>query len=318
MAFVDIELSDSYWQSLEISQQDIEYLYTFLLEKETPLPSTDLASALISERIRIEKKHLKEKQQKNGDIYLPERMYEVGIPVVVRKSMGPEKQKFIVNLVIDGKLAASNQIYIGGGVCSVNENLKIALIPGTDGLLEDILGMTGAYYQTISERYLETGNLDFFDLIIFDTDCLENYRPSSISADKIRNYMEYGGGVLVFGQPDNWRDDILPVSIVSSADRLNGKELTIKDKSHSFFNIAHKITPSSLTGGISRSYVSHPAMVFPSEIIIEAGDNNALLTVTEFNNGRLVYCGIPALEMFRHIDATAIKFFANLINFSGK
>ncbi len=78
MAFVDIGLSDSYWQALEIKQQDIEYLYSFLLEKETPLPSSDLASALIAERIRIEKKHLKEKQQKSGDIYLPEKTYAVG------------------------------------------------------------------------------------------------------------------------------------------------------------------------------------------------------------------------------------------------
>ncbi|QRN83836.1 hypothetical protein JR338_03535 [Chloroflexota bacterium] len=78
MAFVDIGLSDSYWQTLEIKQQDIEYLYSFLLEKETPLPSSDLASALIAERIRIEKKHLKEKQQKSGDIYLPEKTYAVG------------------------------------------------------------------------------------------------------------------------------------------------------------------------------------------------------------------------------------------------
>ena len=51
MAFVNIELSDSYWQALEIKQQDIEFLYGFLLEKETPMPSSDLAAALIAERI---------------------------------------------------------------------------------------------------------------------------------------------------------------------------------------------------------------------------------------------------------------------------
>jgi hypothetical protein len=78
MAFVDIELSDSYWQNLDVNQQDIEYLYTFLLEKEKPLPSTGLATALIKERIRIEKKQMKEKQQKNGEIYLPEKTYAVG------------------------------------------------------------------------------------------------------------------------------------------------------------------------------------------------------------------------------------------------
>ncbi len=78
MSFVEIELSDSYWKSLEITQQDIEFLYSYLLEKETPLPSTDLAEALIEERIQKENKLLQEKQQKNGDIYLPEKKYAVG------------------------------------------------------------------------------------------------------------------------------------------------------------------------------------------------------------------------------------------------
>ncbi|MBG0771714.1 MAG: hypothetical protein H0S82_08395, partial [Anaerolineaceae bacterium] len=78
MAFVEVELSDSFWQSLDIKQQDIEFLYNYLLEKETPLPSSDLAVALITERIRIEKKQFKEKQQKIGDVYLPEKTYAVG------------------------------------------------------------------------------------------------------------------------------------------------------------------------------------------------------------------------------------------------
>ncbi len=78
MAFVEIELSDSYWKSLEITQQDIEFLYSYLLEKETPLPANDLAEALIEERIKKEKKLLQEKQQKNGDIYMPEKTYTVG------------------------------------------------------------------------------------------------------------------------------------------------------------------------------------------------------------------------------------------------
>jgi hypothetical protein len=78
MVFVDIELSDSYWESLEISQEDIEFLYAYLLEKEKPLPPEELAEALINERIRKEKQHLKEKQQKNGEIYLPQNEYTVG------------------------------------------------------------------------------------------------------------------------------------------------------------------------------------------------------------------------------------------------
>lgn len=78
MVFVEIELSQSYWQTLEINQQDIEFLYSYLLDKETPLPSTKLAEALIKERIRSEKEKLQKKQQENGEIYLPKMVYPLG------------------------------------------------------------------------------------------------------------------------------------------------------------------------------------------------------------------------------------------------
>lgn len=78
MVFVEIELSESYWKTLEITQQDIEYLYSYLLEKETPLPSDKLSESLIKERIKSEKEKLQEKQKQNGEIYLPKMAYEVG------------------------------------------------------------------------------------------------------------------------------------------------------------------------------------------------------------------------------------------------
>lgn len=78
MVFVEIELSESYWKSLEIQQEDIEFLYSYLLEKETPLTSQKLTEALIEERIRFEKQCLEEKQQQNGQIYLPQMNFSVG------------------------------------------------------------------------------------------------------------------------------------------------------------------------------------------------------------------------------------------------
>lgn len=78
MVFVEFELSQSYWQSLEITQADIEFLYAFLLEKETPLPSISLAEALIRERLRLEKEQLHKKQQENGEIYQPKKVFPVG------------------------------------------------------------------------------------------------------------------------------------------------------------------------------------------------------------------------------------------------
>ena len=78
MVLMDIQLDESYWKQLEITPKDIEFLYSFLLEKETPLPSVELAQALIKERVRAERLSLKKKQQKNGDLYLPEKAYKVG------------------------------------------------------------------------------------------------------------------------------------------------------------------------------------------------------------------------------------------------
>jgi len=78
MVFVEFDLSPSYWQSLEITQRDIDFLYSYLLEKETPMVSSALAEALIRERIRLEKEFLQKKQQENGEIYLPKMVYAVG------------------------------------------------------------------------------------------------------------------------------------------------------------------------------------------------------------------------------------------------
>lgn len=78
MVFGELKLSSSYWSSLEIDQKDIEFLYAYLLEKETPLPSSALAQALIQERIRYEKEQFNIKQQENGEIYFPKATYSVG------------------------------------------------------------------------------------------------------------------------------------------------------------------------------------------------------------------------------------------------
>lgn len=78
MVFEEFNLSHTYWQSLEINQEDIEFLYSYLLEKETPLPSSKLAEALIKQRIQTEKKSLQKKQQENGEIYQPKMVFKIG------------------------------------------------------------------------------------------------------------------------------------------------------------------------------------------------------------------------------------------------
>lgn len=78
MDLVDIEINESYWESIEIQASDLEFIYSYLLENEIPLPSDQLAEALITERIRLEKENLEQKQREKGDIFLPEQNYSVG------------------------------------------------------------------------------------------------------------------------------------------------------------------------------------------------------------------------------------------------
>ena len=64
MVFADFQINQSYWESFTITQADIEFLYAYLLDKETPLPSDELAEALIQERIRSEKNGCKRSSRK--------------------------------------------------------------------------------------------------------------------------------------------------------------------------------------------------------------------------------------------------------------
>ncbi len=71
-------LPAKYWQSLEISKRDTDFLLTYLFELEKPLMTNELVSALMAERVRFEQEAILEKRKGSGKIYLPKEHYEVG------------------------------------------------------------------------------------------------------------------------------------------------------------------------------------------------------------------------------------------------
>jgi hypothetical protein len=76
MVSAAFSLREDYWDEFELNDSDIEFLYNYLLEVETPLPSEDLAAVLVEERIRLEIQRLEQQQLEGGDIYLPKETYE--------------------------------------------------------------------------------------------------------------------------------------------------------------------------------------------------------------------------------------------------
>jgi hypothetical protein len=75
-------LQKNYWDNFQVEEDDIEFLYNFLLELETPQTPQELTRALVRERIRIEKQKLEGLKSSQGDVYLPSNHYEVNQNII--------------------------------------------------------------------------------------------------------------------------------------------------------------------------------------------------------------------------------------------
>jgi len=75
--------STEYWNDLQISRQDVEYLHTYLFEHETPLTTRELVSVLVKERMRAEQLAAQARRQAGGKTYFPKESYQVGEDIII-------------------------------------------------------------------------------------------------------------------------------------------------------------------------------------------------------------------------------------------
>lgn len=78
MASLGLSLDPNYWKNLTITEEDLQFLYNYLLETETPQTAAELTEVLIRERIRREIERLKQEQAAGGEIYQPKNHYRPG------------------------------------------------------------------------------------------------------------------------------------------------------------------------------------------------------------------------------------------------
>ncbi len=77
-----LSLREDYWEEYELEDEDISFLYDYLLESETPLTSEELMPILVEERIKREKILLEKKRLDGNDIYFPKDVFEIGDKLV--------------------------------------------------------------------------------------------------------------------------------------------------------------------------------------------------------------------------------------------
>jgi hypothetical protein len=77
-----ISLQEEYWDNFEIQNADIEFLYNYLLEEETPQAIDSLARQLTDNRIELERAAMEARQRAGGEVFLPKSTYDVGASLV--------------------------------------------------------------------------------------------------------------------------------------------------------------------------------------------------------------------------------------------
>ncbi len=109
MVVAPFSLREDYWETFELRDEDIEFLYNHLLEKETPETSEELLNALVGERIHQEKLNIEKQRSSGGDVYLPKDHFQLDQDLVfpafnwrhakvtgVRPGQNPELDEFQV------------------------------------------------------------------------------------------------------------------------------------------------------------------------------------------------------------------------------
>ncbi len=78
MVMAKFTLRDDYWETFRLEEEDVEHLYTHLLEVETPLASEEMLSVLVEGRVRREIERIEAERRAGGTVYAPRERYETG------------------------------------------------------------------------------------------------------------------------------------------------------------------------------------------------------------------------------------------------
>jgi hypothetical protein len=77
MSLATLSLREDYWDTFELTDEDREFIYNYLLEVETPLTSPELLAALVNERICQEKLAIEKQRSSGGEIYKPADTFKI-------------------------------------------------------------------------------------------------------------------------------------------------------------------------------------------------------------------------------------------------
>ncbi len=239
----------------------------------------------------------------------------VRIPFTVSNLFELGVQQATVSLSMKGKTIAADTSRVRIAECRIPDTIKIGFLPDTAGLLEDVLAMTDAGIQPITDRALATGDLNAFDVLIIGSGAFKNL-PSFLKVrDRFDDYIRAGGSIVVLGQPQDWPLDALPASIAPSFELASSTEFTNRIPEARLLSQPYRITEKSLLSSFYKPTEVASAVVTPAERVYVTPSGSTVLSVSRLGSGQLIYCGLPLLQMVSKLNIEAIHLFANILNY---
>jgi len=221
----------------------------------------------------------------------------------------------IISLIVNDRLVSADTGLIRIASCQIADTLKIGYLPDSTGLLEEILRMTNAAFQPLTDRSLLTGDLDAYNVIIIGSGAFRNYPSLRVIKERIIEYLRYGGSLVILGQPYDWPEGILPVTFNPAAEAVQNEQITNRIPEARLLSQPHKISENGLLSFFKYKQQVASAVVMPSERIFVTPSGGTLLSVSRLGEGQIIYTGLPLIEMISKLNIEAIHLLANILNY---
>ncbi|MDF1545780.1 MAG: hypothetical protein P1R58_11850 [bacterium] len=240
---------------------------------------------------------------------------EITIPFSISNLFEKGIQRQTISLLYQGKEVAADSALIRIASCKIDEKIKIGFLPDSSGQLEDILRMTGAAIQPLTDRTLENYDLTPFNVIVIGSGASRN-NPSLLKIkSKLHEYLRYGGSILILGQPDDWPQGILPISFIPYRETVQQEGITNRIVEARVLSKPYSISDKNLFSSFYRKRESNSAAISPAEIVYVTKSGGAMLSVSRFGEGQIIYCGLPLMDMISRLNIEAIHLLANILNY---
>jgi len=224
-------------------------------------------------------------------------------------------QPLYATLTVDGEIISVDTARVRIAACHVADTLKVGFMPDTSGMLEDILRMTDAAFQPITDRALMTADLDAYNVIIIGSGSFRQYQSFRKLKGRFEDYLRHGGSIVVMGQPDDWPEGALPISLVPMIELIDGSEITNRTTEARILNKPYIISDSNLLSSFYKKREVTSAIISPAEKVYVCPSGGTLLSISRLGDGQIIYCGFPLLKMISRLKIDAIHLFANILNY---